>query len=106
MSVTPPAYDPNMGSTPAGEGLPVKVFGIMRATAAKTLRGLRPDGVWVIGARRILDEVLAIEKALDGLKLLLADRAAEGSPRGGGQRSAEADLAQRSGTTVGEARRL
>ena len=65
-----------MSST--GEALRLKVFGIMRVSATKALRELRVEELTAPGADRLLDDVLAIEKAMAGLKVLLAGRATEG----------------------------
>ena len=89
----------------AGEELRLKVFGIMRTSAHKALRELRVEGSSPQGAERLLDEVIAIEKAMASLKVLIADRAAEaGAWRARGARSAEEDLARRSGTSTGRAK--
>jgi hypothetical protein len=89
----------------AGEELRLKVFGIMRTSAHKALRELRVEGMSPQGAERLLDEVIAIEKAMASLKVLIADRAAEaGGWRARGARSAEEDLARRSGTSTSQAK--
>ena len=89
----------------AGEELRLKVFGIMRTSAHKALRELRVEGLSPQGAERLLDEVIAIEKAMASLKVLIADRAAEaGGWRARGARSPEEDLARRSGTSTGRAK--
>ena len=46
-----------------GEALRLKVFGIMRVSATKALRELRVEELTAPGADRLLDDVLAIEKA-------------------------------------------
>ena len=86
-----------MGST--GESLRLKVFGIMRVSATKALRELRVEELTAPGADRLLDDVLAIEKAMAGLKVLLAGRATEGQ----GSRFAADRLARRSGTSQRQA---
>ena len=48
------------------------MFGIMRVSATKALRELRVEELTAPGADRLLDDVLAIEKAMAGLKVLLA----------------------------------
>ena len=64
------------------------------------MEGLSPQG-----AERLLDEVIAIEKAMASLKVLIVDRAAEaGGWRARGARSPEEDLARRSGTSTGRAK--
>ena len=91
----------------AGEELRLKVFGIMRTSAHKALRELRVEGMSPQGAERLLDEVIAIEKAMASLKVLIADRAAEaGGWRARGARSAEEDLARRSGTSTSQAKEV
>jgi uncharacterized protein DUF222/HNH endonuclease len=89
-----------MGTT--GESLRLKVFGIMRVSATKALRELRVEELTAAGADRLLDDVLAIEKAMAGLKVLLADRASEGQ----GARYAADRLARRSGTSQRQAAEL
>jgi hypothetical protein len=89
----------------AGEELRLKVFGIMRTSAHKALRELQVDALSPGGAERLLDEVIAIEKAMGSLKVMLADRATEsGGWRARGARSPEEDLALRSGTSRSAAR--
>ena len=95
--VTPGAYPQNMSTT--GEALRLKVFGIMRVSATKALRELRVEELTAPGADRLLDDVLAIEKAMAGLKVLLAGRATEGQ----GARFAADRLARRSGTSQRQA---
>ena len=87
----------NMSTT--GESLRLKVFGIMRVSATKALRELRVEELTAPGADRLLDDVLAIEKAMAGLKVLLAGRATEGQ----GSRFAADRLARRSGTSQRQA---
>ena len=82
-----------------GESLRLKVFGIMRVSATKALRELRVEELTAPGADRLLDDVLAIEKAMAGLKVLLAGRATEGQ----GPRFAADRLARRSGTSQRQA---
>ena len=89
-----------MSSIAAGESRILKVFGAMRTSMTNAVRDLCVDGLSAHAAKQILDDVIAIEKAAAGLKLLVADRAAEGR----GARSAADDLARRSGTSVGQAR--
>ena len=61
----------------------------MSTTAANQVRDLRPDGLTAHAAERILDSAIAIEKAMAAVKVLVADRAAEGSGwRARGARSA------------------
>ena len=95
-----------VGSTSTtGESLRLKVFGIMRVSATKAVRELRVEELTASGADRLLDDVLAIEKAMAGLKVLLAGRATEGSGwRARGACSAEEDLARRSGTSTAQAK--
>ena len=89
----------------AGEELRLKVFGIMRTSAHKALRELRVEGLSPLGAEQLLDEVIAIEKAMASLKVLIADRAAESRGWAArGARSAEDDLARRSGTSTSQAK--
>ena len=89
----------------AGEELRLKVFGIMRTSAHKALRELRVEGLSPQGAERLLDEVIAIEKAMASLKVLIADRAAESRAWAArGARSAEDDLANRMGTSTSQAK--
>ena len=80
----------------------LEVFATLRASAARVLREVRVDGLSVAAAARMLDDVLAVEKAMAGVKLLVADRAAEGQ----GPRGAAEDLARRSGVSLGQARGL
>ena len=69
------------------------------------MRELRVEELTASGADRLLDDVLAIEKAMAGLKVLLAGRATEGSGwRARGACSAEEDLARRSGTSTAQAK--
>ena len=71
------------------------------------MRDLRVEGLSAHGAERLLDEVIAIEKAMAAVKVLVADRAAEGSGwRARGARSAEEDLARRSGTSTAQAKEV
>jgi hypothetical protein len=86
-----------MGAT--GEALWLKVFGVMRVSATRALRELRVEELTAPGADRLLDDVLAIEKAMAGLKVLLAGRATEGQ----GARCAVDRLARRSGTSQRQA---
>ena len=103
FSVTPGAYVCSMPV--AGEELRLKVFGIMRTSAHKALRELRVEGLSPQGAERLLDEVIAIEKAMASLKVLIADRAAESRAWAArGARSAEDDLANRMGTSTSQAK--
>jgi hypothetical protein len=84
-----------------GERLQLRSFSIMRTSAANALRDLRVEALTATDAADLLDHVIAIEKAMAGLKLLLADRAAEsGDWRARGARSPEEDLANRTGTGV------
>src|SRR3954454_18911953 len=92
------AYDPNMGSCAAEEQKLVLAWSIMRTTAGNHARDLRVDGLTAHACEQILDAAIAIEKSIAAVKLLVADRAAEGSGwRTRGARSAEEDLARRSG---------
>ena len=59
------------------------MFGVMRVSATKALRELRVEELTVPGADRLLDDVLAIEKAMAGLKVLLR-RPGHRGPRCGG----------------------
>ena len=77
----------------------------MRTSAHKALRELRVEGLSPQGAERLLDEVIAIEKAMASLKVLIADRAAEARAWAArGARSAEDDLASRMGTSTSQAK--
>ena len=83
-----------MGST--GESLRLKVFGIMRVSATKALRELRVEELTAPGADRLLDEVLAIEKAMASLKVLSwPGRGDRGRGGPGGFARPEDDLARR-----------
>ena len=82
----------------AGEQKLLLVWSVMVTTAANQVRDLRVDGLSAHAAERILDSAIAIEKAMAAVKVLVADRAAEGSGwRARGARSAEEDLARRLG---------
>ena len=83
----------------------MQVWSAMETAAADQVRGLRVDGLTAHAAERILDSAIAIEKAMAAVKVLVADRAAEGSGwRGRGARSAEEDLARRSGVSTAQAK--
>jgi hypothetical protein len=63
------------------------------------------DALTASAADKVLDHVIAVEKAMTGVKLLIAKRAAEGETwRTRGARSAADDLAKRMGTSAGQAK--
>ena len=89
-----------MGS--AGESTTIDRFARARAAMTEALAGLRVDGLSAQQARACLDHVLAVEKAVGSVKVLLADRASAGST----PKRAAQDLARRSGSSVSRARKV
>jgi hypothetical protein len=68
------------------------------------LRDVPVAGLTATAADKIVDHVIAVEKAMTSIKLLVVQRAAEGETwRTRGARSAAEDLAKRSGTSTGRA---
>jgi len=76
-----------------------------RAAIDGVVRVLDPDVLAPADASRLLDEAIAIERAGVALRVLVADRASLHAPSWTGHRSPEEALAQRTGTSYGEAKK-
>src|SRR5215210_3817728 len=80
-------------------------FEDVRTRSYALLRDMPVDALTASAADKLLDHVIAIEKAMTGIRLLIVKRAAEGETwRTRGARSAADDLAKRMGASPGQAK--